>query len=194
MVAGVKTLGKQWWHANFKMPLNRRCSHSFLRCACACVFMFMCVWVTVCFKGHERFFGFWCHCFQDFQKFLGGKDVSIILLMPRSLASMALGSANLRGETNIRWICKLGPLPLWYSPVEIPQHWEIIFRCLFLNFWIWLCLHSPEFSCPHVDDQGFTTTFSAHVSSCVPSRLEEEHSARWCVHVRMCHEKLELKI
>ena len=107
MVARVKTLGKQWWHASFKIPLKRRCSPSFLRCACVCIYVYVCVWVTVCFKRHERFFGFWCHCFQDFSFFFfggGGKDVSIILLTP---------------PPQLCWVCELGPLPLWYSPVEI---------------------------------------------------------------------------
>lgn len=48
-------------------------------------------------KGMRGFLAFDVIVFKTFKNF-GGKDVSIILLMPRSFASMALGSANLRGE------------------------------------------------------------------------------------------------
>lgn len=166
MVARVKTLGKQWWHASFKMPLKRRRSHSFLRCACACVFMFMCVWVTVCFKEHERFFGFWCHCFQDFSIFFGGYDVSIILLMPRSLASMALGSANLRGEAVAisAGSVSLVPLPRvifssWNTPT-LGNHFQVfIFEFLDLVMSTLSWIFMPSCRWPRFHQNFFRTCF-----------------------------------
>ena len=81
---------------------------------------------------------------------------------------------------SLPWVVHMGNIVM----LECPCHWEII-------SWCFLC----AFFLTSLDLVMFAPSWIL-MSSCrwLQARLEEEHNARWCIHVRMCYEKLELKI